>query len=626
MPLAAATAGESAQPPYSWRGIEGSGVFPARELVTEFCDYPAELADDPVVSAAVAKANYAGKPGDCRNIVWRTTLPDWGHNAAVVVGDRVFVLCAEGLKSDAPLLVCVDAKDGKVLWRQPVDHMDGWPADKAKVGKECRAKELKRWHEHMTWWNRLYWDNEKNRPAMLPEDKWNPRWAAAKAGGWLFPTFAEARRELGAAPADCGNGAYRYRYGLGFNRGMNGKPLDESLIANQKRCDEERYYWYPQWTSEGPFYGSVFGSVVSDGQRVYAITTFGAMAAFDLQGQRQWVVDLAPARRRNGLPCGIRGNLHHQMASPVLADNTVVHFFTDAGVMYGVDAATGKLRWQTEPNKTGYAGHMGPGGTPVVMRLGQTTVVVSGHGLVVRVADGKVLGQVRLPLPAGAATKPVEDEDEGEVSGKSGAFSSTYNSWVAAGDVLYGEHFRGWICAVRLAVAGDALKQELRWRSEWRGDNRDSNLIHHDGRLWCGPLSGETKGKGGYSILAAATGKVLLTGRGIGGGYNTGLGAAAGSLISRTSGWSRDNSRWTSYGVFGFDDLKPKGRGFLAAPKPAGEVAERHIALMGSPYITWGVAGVTCWGNRIFIRSNDYLWCIGDPAKPFVPPEAVMKP
>jgi hypothetical protein len=61
-------------------------------------------------------------------------------------------------------------------------------------------------------------------------------------------------------------------------------------------------------------------------------------------------------------------------------------------------------------------------------------------------------------------------------------------------------------------------------------------------------------------------------------------------------------------------------------PPPSGEVAERHIAFLGTPYIGWGVAGITCRGNRIFIRSNDYLWCIGDPAKLFVPPEEVMRP
>jgi hypothetical protein len=63
-----------------------------------------------------------------------------------------------------------------------------------------------------------------------------------------------------------------------------------------------------------------------------------------------------------------------------------------------------------------------------------------------------------------------------------------------------------------------------------------------------------------------------------------------------------------------------EGRGHLAVPKPDGEIAERHIALLGTPYITWGVAGITAAGKRWFLRSNDYLWCIGDTTKPLVAP------
>jgi hypothetical protein len=50
-------------------------------------------------------------------------------------------------------------------------------------------------------------------------------------------------------------------------------------------------------------------------------------------------------------------------------------------------------------------------------------------------------------------------------------------------------------------------------------------------------------------------------------------------------------------------------------------LSERHIACIGTERVVWGNAGVTCWGNRIFIRSNDYLWCIGDPDAAWVPGE-----
>jgi hypothetical protein len=83
-------------------------------------------------------------------------------------------------------------------------------------------------------------------------------------------------------------------------------------------------------------------------------------------------------------------------------------------------------------------------------------------------------------------------------------------------------------------------------------------------------------------------------------------------------------ARYTTYTIVNLADLKQIGSGLLVQPKPEGEVAQRHIGFLGTPYIAWGVGGITCWGNRIFIRSNDYLWCIGDPTRPFVPPESVV--
>ncbi len=57
---------------------------------------------------------------------------------------------------------------------------------------------------------------------------------------------------------------------------------------------------------------------------------------------------------------------------------------------------------------------------------------------------------------------------------------------------------------------------------------------------------------------------------------------------------------------------------------PKGEILDRHIAIFGTDFLGWGAAGTTAWGNRIFIRSNDYLWCVGDPQQAWVPPETYL--
>ena len=197
---------------YSWRGIGSTGVFPADDLVSQFWEIPANF-DAALIHGKKpewSKVPKDAKPGTSKNIVWRTELPHWGHNAAVVMGDKVFLLCEEGAVSDAPLLVCLDAKKGGILWQQPVDHLDAWPDAKQTEAKELRRKELQRWREHMTWWNKLYWNDATNQPAKHDKATWDRIAAEALAAGWQFTSHDKAKL---SGPADCGNGAYRGRYG-----------------------------------------------------------------------------------------------------------------------------------------------------------------------------------------------------------------------------------------------------------------------------------------------------------------------------------------------------------------------------------------------------------------------------
>ena len=73
--------------------------------------------------------------------------------------------------------------------------------------------------------------------------------------------------------------------------------------------------------------------------------------------------------------------------------------------------------------------------------------------------------------------------------------------------------------------------------------------------------------------------------------------------------------------------LKVLGYGELAHERGApAEIRQRNSAIYGTATLHWGWAGVTAWGNRIFVRSNDYLWCIGDAAQPYVPAQTAVHP
>lgn len=57
------------------------------------------------------------------NIAWKTPLGGLGHSSPIVVGDRVFVTtCLVEQKSvdKSRLLICLDRKDGKILWQREV--------------------------------------------------------------------------------------------------------------------------------------------------------------------------------------------------------------------------------------------------------------------------------------------------------------------------------------------------------------------------------------------------------------------------------------------------------------------------------------------------------------------------
>jgi len=578
------------QPMYSWRGIGGTGVFPARGLVSEFWDVP-EGAALPATPKELDKLCLpaGAKPGTRKNIVWRTTLPHWGHNAPVVVGRKVFLLSAEGWKSDCPELVCLDAEKGDILWQRPVDHLDAWPADKAAEARAWRTKEHARWRKGMEWWHRLYWNSEKNSWAEFTPEQVAPIAEAAKKDGvTLKPAYVDRPDGTKVVQRPGGvSGGFRGRYGLtGRNVSVDGQ---DDVYST---CNKNRYYWYPGWSSEGPFFGSTMGSVVSDGRFVYAVTALDAAVCYDLEGKRQWVTDLDGKHVLN-YPASAPGYIANHMSSPVLADGVLVYHHTDSACTYGLDAATGRIRWKSDP-RPGGGGHMTPGSTPVVMRLGATTVVIPGNGAVVRVADGKVLGAV--------------------------GGGSSYNSWTAAGDVLYAQTGKA-VRAVRLALDGDTLTQRVLWTTpeDLRTGIQDTSLTVTDGKVYGG--SWGKVNSVGYAALDAATGAIALRSGGQAGSWNTSVGFGLDKVVLRAG----VDHNWSNYTIHEAPGLKRLGQGFLAAPPLTEDLRARHIAAFGTDTINWGAAGITCWGNRIFIRSNDYLWCIGDPAQPFVAPETVSK-
>jgi outer membrane protein assembly factor BamB len=67
-------------------------------------------------SGVDASANTPAKFTE-RELDWKIALPGVGHSSPVVVGNKVFVTCGDP-QSAKRMLICVDLKDGKELWRR----------------------------------------------------------------------------------------------------------------------------------------------------------------------------------------------------------------------------------------------------------------------------------------------------------------------------------------------------------------------------------------------------------------------------------------------------------------------------------------------------------------------------
>ena len=56
-----------------------------------------------------------------KNVCWKAALPGTGHSSPVIFGDRVFIsTCVQKEGDGDKLLLCLDRRDGKVLWQKTV--------------------------------------------------------------------------------------------------------------------------------------------------------------------------------------------------------------------------------------------------------------------------------------------------------------------------------------------------------------------------------------------------------------------------------------------------------------------------------------------------------------------------
>jgi outer membrane protein assembly factor BamB len=536
----------------------GSGVFPAD------CVTPTE---------------FDGPSG--KGIAWQCPLPNWGNASPIVVGKKAFVLCEAGNAKpeddkylDVPLLVCIDADTGKELWRRGIDCFDSVP-DQAEADKlrKLRREYYETAHkQHLAGEKCIYAD-------------WQDK-------GKLSKQFAP--------------------YG---------------------------YFDNAMWGRLGM--GNCMPTPVSDGKRVFVFTGHRTMTAFDLDGNRLW----QQFHHTTMVPCG--ANTEYCGQSPVVVgDRVLMHFLIEGkGEKLGLrcyDTSTGKLLWTTPTEQLPHNAM----GSPQVLHLPaedekREPAVFCYSGELIRVRDGKVLcskiGYVKRC--AGLGTDGVDRvflANGWHGAGKRGPDAPWVPGRFGISDALAPLHQDQRLnIGVRFTLKDDVAEPKLLWAFRggpddpqqlrtWTGRrNLDPYPVYRNGRLYLVDGQVWDAETGAVINTAINTGRAPLGEQGI---------ALAGGCVLGTSGYQSKDCRIsltpvtdagygrTAWLMLEKRDGNPAWQTDEWKAKVKAETGGTALSLWGGWHPSFALPFAS--GNRLFIRTFDYLWCIGDKDTPFTPSAA----
>jgi outer membrane protein assembly factor BamB len=75
----------------------------------------------PRLDGSSAEKNLPLQWSDTENVAWKTSIPGVGHSSPIVHGDRVFLTTCL-LKEESRVLLCLDRRDGRIVWQREVVH------------------------------------------------------------------------------------------------------------------------------------------------------------------------------------------------------------------------------------------------------------------------------------------------------------------------------------------------------------------------------------------------------------------------------------------------------------------------------------------------------------------------
>jgi hypothetical protein len=503
----------------------------------------------------------------------------------LAIGKKVFVACAPGWPAgqDCAVLLCFDGDTGKELWRRDLDEFASLPAEEAKELRALRREYYQSTHAI----NRLAYEwksADETRKAAICEE----------IGGKHGLTECAKNPEKFLKPGYQGICAGTTERLLGLPR--------------FKKLSYPSFIWGPTCLD------ITMPNPVSDGRRVYIVTGRRSVHAFDLDGRQlwhtyqpdapfpyQWTEDLANA--------------------PLIADGKFLMHCWDH--LWAWDLDTGRLVWKTA-SKTRFRHGMG---WPQLLRLKAPDGKMENFaylwtGDLVRLRDGKILqGDVMYPhfpsmISDRAQTLYISTMAEGCVE----------HSNIKNHPVQIPPKGKQGTRALHFAYEGS---DKVVWKELWFNNTigLGSYPTILEDRVMNGGASFLNR-QDGTQISPKPAGRVSLSrfcAYILANGHAYGLGDDGCNIISpKDSVLTCHVTRITADTVT--QRLCPV-EAFPATITAADKLAQ-VIALTGQDQhwrdYCWSSGFQTPFasGNRLFIRTFNFLYCFGDKNQPFVPSKA----
>jgi outer membrane protein assembly factor BamB len=499
-----------------------------------------------------------------KNIVWKCRMPSWSNSSAIVVGKKIFV------GSEPDELICVDTDSGKILWKTSV-MIDQFIPETDRAAVRTALAQI----------------NDQVMALDIP---------AENAGQWVeaiapvvepavsetAQRIAEIRKKV-AATGTLAGGRPKLPAGLIVSKASYDM-LKKHQIQRSDRRGPEKDPYIDSVIGWQAHMGFTMPTPVSDGKNVWYKSALGAIACLDLDGKMIWSKRI---RTHGGVVMDV-GSHFMGCGSPLLIDDRLFYTVDGQRDVYAVDKNSGEELWHQEHRSS-----TGEQREPLI-----DTQVIRGGGSISHLRLGKrdfisVPGLGLLEATTGQRIQYEYPVKVGCVGRRNAVFGDTI--------VYVGEHMMG---SARLQLKSDTITAESLW-ARCTGGSWCCYPVIHDGYVFyaqattnpniiiayrpLGPGNFEERRPGGPPLFVPDPKKGART---------------WGDKKNRLAQWVYSGCAYADGHLFVGCDSQGMTVAKLAGPESV--IVSRNVMDLGIR------SAAFFQGNRMYIRSYHYLYCIGN--------------